>query len=298
MEVVARPSIAQLTTLRLGGFALAEMRLRDLRDFDRLPAALAATGGEPKILGGGSNLLAADGELPVTLVRPLFGEGQSPQLVGEADGKIFIRVGAGTRMPVLLAWCAEHGLSGLEGLTGVPGRLGGAVAMNAGAYGDELAPLLRELTVFTPEQGLHVLPPTGWNTSYRHFSLGSDPAWYVLAEAVLAVAPADPATVRARMRANLQRKKDTQPLDLPTAGCVFKNPPGQSAGKLLDEAGMRGQGKGGLRFTEKHANFLAHEQGGSFQAAAELIKQARHAVARHAGVNLELEIKVWPCLEF
>lgn len=309
MRVLPAPSLASLTTLRIGGLALAEIRLDEPADFDALPGALVRTGGMPVILGGGSNLLIAGGDLPLTLVRPLYGEGKDPVVAGErideqGRQQMLIRVGAGLRMPALLAWCAAHGLTGLEGLVGVPGRVGGAVAMNAGAYGSSLGGVLAGLTVFTPERGLHSLTSDGWTTAYRHFALAEPCAWFAVAEAVLALTPADPAQVRATMAGNLARKKQTQPVMLHTAGCVFRNPEGLSAGKLLDEAGLRGKRRGPVYFTEQHANFLAHDLPAgrpgtdtdeAFAAAADLITEAREAAARTAGINLELEIKVWPC---
>lgn len=165
--------------------------------------------------------------------------------------------------------------------------------MNAGAYGCSLAPLLRELTVFTPAGGLHRVEKEDWTTSYRHFSLIGEPAWFIVAEAVLSLAVKTPAEVRARMAEHIAAKKSTQPIAAHTAGCVFKNPEGRSAGKLLEEAGMKGTGRGGMRFSSMHANFLVNEGNGSCAAALDLIDEAKKKVARATGVNLEMEIKVW-----
>lgn len=304
IRILPSPSLAPLTTLRIGGSALAEIRLETPADCDRLPEVLRRTGGEPRVLGGGSNLLIAGGELPLTLVRPLCGAGEDPVIAeegGEETGRrrVVVRAGAGLRMPALLAWCARKGLSGLEGLAGVPGRVGGAVAMNAGAYGDTLGDRLVGLTVFTPERGAHRLQPGGWSTAYRRFALSEPCAWFAVLEAELALTPGTAEAVRAALRERLARKKATQPVTAHTAGCVFKNPAGLSAGRLLDEAGLRGRRRGPVRFSERHANFLVHDgrTGGAeaFAAAAELMAEARQAVARRAGINLDMEIKVWPC---
>ena len=308
MRVLPSPSLAPLTTLRIGGSALAEIRLESPADFERLPETLARVGGEPRVLGGGSNLLIAEGELPLTLVRPLCGAGQAPVVTAESVDdagrhRVTIRAGAGLRVPALLAWCAEHGLSGLEGLTGVPGRVGGAVAMNAGAYGDAIGDRLSGLTVFTPERGVRSLTPDEWSAGYRRFALHEPCAWFAVLEAELTLISSSGGAVRAVMAERLSRKKNTQPVTLHTAGCVFKNPDGLSAGRLLDEAGLRGKRRGPVYFTELHANFLAHDPArgvqsdakGAFAAAAELVAEAREAVARRAGINLDMEIKVWPC---
>ena len=147
MIILDRPALAPLTTLRLGGFALAEIRLENVDDCLRLPEVLTGIGGAVRVLGGGSNLLVHDGELPFTVLRPLFGaDDAEPEILGEEHGPdgeyVLIRAGSGIRVPHLLSWCVRHDLAGLEGLVGVPGRLGGAVAMNAGAYGSEMKDVL------------------------------------------------------------------------------------------------------------------------------------------------------------
>lgn len=307
MRIIDRPELAPLTTLGLGGRALAEIRLEQPEDCERLPETLSRIGGFVRVLGGGSNLLVHDGDLPFVVLRPLFGatdaEGRAadPVVLGEEEGtegeRVLIRAGAGMRVPHLLSWCARHDLSGLEGLVGVPGRLGGAVAMNAGAYGCSTAPLLRSLDVFTPERGLHTLSGDGWTFRYRHFSLAAPCAWYMSVSAVLSLRKAAPGSVRAAMKENFLHKKNGQPVHEHTAGCVFQNPEGQSAGRLLDQAGMKGRRRGALFFSPLHANFLAHDMKcgmpGRSADALELIEEARSAVLRQFGVELVMEVKEW-----
>ena len=307
MNIIDRPALAPLTTLGLGGRALAEIRLEQPEDCLRLPETLAAVGGCVRILGGGSNLLVHDGDLPFTVLRPLFGardaqgHAAEPEIIGEEEGddgrRLLIRAGAGMRVPRLLAWCAAHDLAGLEGLVGVPGRLGGAVAMNAGAYGCSTAPLLRSLDVYTPEKGLHTLFPDGWKASYRHFSLVEPCAWYMSVSAVLSLRVAEAGSVRASVRENFLRKKSGQPVHEHTAGCVFQNPEGHSAGRLLDEAGMKGRRRGAMYFSPMHANFLVHDMKcgvpGTCADALTLIEEARLAVQKAFGIELALEVKEW-----
>ncbi len=296
MRVIPSPSLAALTTLRLGGNALAAVVLESRDDYGELSRVLDRAEGEIKILGGGSNVLAADGVLPWTLLLARNEDG--PETLAASNGETLLRAGAGLRLPSLLAWCARRGLTGLEGLAGIPGRVGGALAMNAGAYGCEIAPLLRELTIWTPAGGVRTLREGEWEYGYRHFALADGGAdGFVVLEAVLALPQSTETAVRQAMRGNMQKKRATQPLTEHTAGCAFKNPPGLSAGKLLDEAGMRGRRKGQVYFSPKHANFLAHDPagGGSFADALALLDEAREAVARRAGIQLQLEIKVWSC---
>lgn len=312
MNIIDRPALAPLTTLGIGGRALAEIRLDSLDDCLRLPDVLAGAGSFVRVLGGGSNLLVHDGDLPFTVLRPLFGakapDGRpaEPEILGEEDGpdgrRVLIRAGAGMRVPHLLSWCAARDLAGLEGLVGVPGRLGGAVAMNAGAYGCSTAPLMRSLDVFTPEKGLHTLSPEGWKAAYRHFSLVEPCAWYMSVSVTLSLRRAEPGSVRATMKENFLRKKNGQPVHEHTAGCVFQNPEGQSAGRLLDEAGMKGRRRGAMFFSPMHANFLAHDMKcgvpGTCEDALFLIREAQRAVRERFGVELAMEVKEWsscPC---
>ena len=308
MKIIDSPALAGLTTLRLGGTAIAEIRLDSLAACERQPEALSLAGGSAHVLGGGSNLLIHDGDLPITVIRPLMGsrnpEGRpaEPEVRGSEDGPdgkyTLLRVGAGMRVPFLLSWTVKRGLAGLEGLVGVPGRVGGAIAMNAGSYGCSTAPLMRALTVFTPERGLHELSPGGWQAAYRLFRLAEPCSWYMSVSAVLSLRQCDASALRAVMAENFQRKKSGQPVHEHTAGCVFKNPEGESAGRLLDAAGMKGRRKGALYFSEMHANFLAHDTKcgipGRSEDALSLIAEARAAVQERFGVSLEMEVKEWP----
>ncbi|WP_298069053.1 FAD-binding protein [uncultured Mailhella sp.] len=308
MIIEDRPALAPLTTLRLGGRALAAVRLERLEELSRLPETLKRIGGSPHVLGGGSNLLIEDGELPIVVVRPLIGTGDKdePQPLGResehcgTEGNLLFRVDAGMRVPHLLSWCVRHSLAGLEGLVGVPGRVGGAIAMNAGAYGCSVAPLLRSLTVFTPERGVHILRPDGWKSAYRRFCLKEDCSWFMILSAVLALHVSTPPALKSVFRENFRRKKANQPLREHTAGCVFKNPEGDSAGRLLDAAGMKGVRRGAFFFSPVHANFLVHDVRsgilGTSADALALIAEARQRVKERFGVTLDLEVRVWPCL--
>jgi len=184
------------------------------------------------------------------------------------------------------------GLSGLEGLAGIPGTVGGAVAMNAGSYGRETAEVLSRVRLWDAAGGLRWIGPAQWKAQYRGFvPTGCVAPWLVL-EAELVLTVATPEVVRAAIDANLAKKKATQPVSAATCGCVFKNPEGASAGKMLDELGFRGRSLGGVCFSAMHANFLVNEGNGTAKAALELIAMAREAVLGRFGVELELEVKV------
>jgi len=289
-----RSFLSALTTLRVGGRAAAEFRLDGEEELDACGKQISSLGLPVRVLGRGSNILAQDGELPFLLVRPNFR--QDPEILGEEGGKILVRAGATVRLPHLLARCAAWGLSGFEGLAGIPGTVGGAVAMNAGSYGCETVPLLHSLRIWSPSTGLKNIFPGQWEFAYRYFGLTEISSYFFILSARFCLTRSSSNGIREAMRLNYFKKKSTQPVLAWSAGCAFKNPsPELAAGRLLDEAGFRGKRLGGMAFSPMHANFLVNEGKGSASAAFELLTQAREAVQRRSGVNLRLEIKVLSC---
>ena len=189
VRIVASPRMASLTSLHLGGRALALATFESAADLETLPEAADRIGGRVAMLGGGTNILAADGELPVVLVR--CGMDEAPAVIGEDGGLRLVRVGAGVKLPRLLVWCMKHGLSGLEGMAGVPGDVGGAVAGNAGAHGMDMGTVLRSVDVFSPDRGFRTLGREDVRCEYRFFGLkdGGKP-WFAISGIVLALRPA------------------------------------------------------------------------------------------------------------
>jgi UDP-N-acetylmuramate dehydrogenase len=291
LKVLPGPVLAQRTTLRLGGPALAEIHLGSERALDELPGRLEELGGRPLALGHGSNVLAADGPLPVVLLR--VPEGDRPEAVFSSGEETVVRVGAGMGLPVLLSWCARHGLSGLEGLAGIPGGVGGAVAMNAGSFGTDMSRVLERVLLYSPCCGLRWAGRDDVRMGYRFFAPRTADRFFLVLGVELRLTRAEPEAVRAALDVTWARKRASQPLAAASAGCVFKNPEGAApAGRLLDEAGFKGRRLGGMAFSELHANFLVNLGGGTAAQAFELIQAAREAVAARSGVALELEVKV------
>lgn len=294
--VLPDPSLRERTTLRLGGTAIAEVRFDAAADCDGLAKQVERLGGTPKILGYGSNILADDGPLPLVLITPAVMD--APQVVREDAGGVYVRVGAGFRLPRLLGWLCAKGLTGMEGLAGIPGTVGGAVAMNAGSYGCETGERLVSADVFDPAGGLRTVERASMQCGYRHFSVlgqsGAVPVWQVITAAVFRLDRGDRDVIHAAMRTNYRKKKATQPVTAYTAGCVFKNPmQGLSAGKILDDAGFRGKGLGGMRFSIIHANFLENTGTGTSMEAKHLISEAQGVVHASLCMTLELEVKVF-----
>ena len=287
------PSLAERTSIGLGGVALAELRPRGPGCLEKLPELAARIGGRIAPFGRGTDIIAAEGELPLVLVTQTGDWGA--RVIKESKNSALVRVQAGMRLPALLARASALSLSGLEGLCGIPGSVGGAVAMNAGSYGATLGERVRAVGLFSPRLGLVERSADDFAFAYRSFALRDHPDWFLVTEVTLELKKGDKGKIRAAMRATFADKQAGQPVRAKSAGCVFKNPaPGISAGRLLEEAGLKGLRLGRMRFSPLHANFLVNEGGGAFSEAMQLIELAKEKVKRHSGHDLELEVRLWP----
>lgn len=294
MRETASPSLVKLTTLRLGGKAIACLEPENMADIRKLPERVKELGGQPYVIGRGSNILAHDGLLPIVLIKLRT----KPKIEAWArhGDKILIRAGGGVPMAKLLGFCLKNGLSGLEGLVGVPGSVGGATAMNAGSFGDETGSVLHALTVWS-DSGLRLIYQKDTRFSYRALKLRGITGAYVILEAIFALTPREKGVIFNRVNLNFFEKKSRQPLSEWSAGCAFKNPPeGPSAGRLLEEAGFRGYSRGGVGFSSVHANFLINHKNGDASAALDLMREARAKVYERSGITLEPEVRIipWP----
>lgn len=292
MREIAAPDLSRLTTLRLGGKAQAEIILESLDDLAILPQTLKKWGGNPFCIGAGSNLLARDGDLPITLIRPAFGK--KIRILGKKDGKIHVRTDADTPMPRLLRFCLANELSGLEGLCGIPGVAGGACSMNAGSFGVETGDHLVDMLVYQENRTVR-LDADSLQKTYRKINFARNSAFAVILEVTFALTQSLKSVIFTRMNQHFFEKKSRQPLQAWSAGCAFKNPPGEtSAAVLLEKAGFRGKEAGGMAFSQKHANFLINTGKGSAKAAFDLLDKAQDAVKNRFGVTLEPEIIFLP----
>ena len=294
MRELPCPVLAQRTTIRLGGTAIAELVPENEDDVFLLPERLRSLGGEPFVMGAGSNILAQDGELPLVLVRPAMSQG--PEILGEQNDIVLVRAGCAVPMPRLLRFCAANGLSGLEGLVGIPGTVGGAVAMNAGSFGTQTCEKLLSFKALV-DNSLRTVTAADMHYGYRSLKIFETISKFLVLEATFGLTRAPRGGIDNRMSFNFFEKKSRQPVTAKSAGCIFKNPvTGVSAGKLLDQAGFRGKRLGGMAFSELHANFLINEGKGKAEAAMTLIAEAQEAVLKQSGHRLELEVRVvpWP----
>ena len=293
LRVLPGLTFAKRTTLRLGGRSQAEIVVESSDDATGLACELKKHASRPFVLGHGSNLLVMEGELDLAVITLASGEPANVAAVNHPDApKIVARAPGGLMLPRLVAWAAKQGFSGLEGLAGIPGTVGGAVAMNAGSFSRQTADVLTRVHLWDMAEGPRWITPDAWEASYRHFApKGVRTPWLVL-EAELTLTIAGPRAVRATTDETLAQKKAVQPINAATCGCAFKNPPGLSAGKLLDEAGFKGKTLGGMGFSPMHANFLVNNGSGTASQALTLIDEAKASVRARFGVELELEVRV------
>ena len=286
--------LARLTTVRTGGAADFFARPGDE---DHLVAALrwADEEGLPVgVIGSGSNLLIADDGFHGLAIKL---NGGLAEIERDVDRVV---CGGGYRFPSAAAKTAGWGLSGLEFGVNIPGTTGGAVRMNANAYGGQLARVLEWVDVCTAAGGDRRTPDQ-LGFTYRHSNLRPGE---IVARASFHLRPADPDEIRATLAEMRERRREAQPSGIKTFGSTFKNPDdsraeGHSAGQLLEAAGCRGLRHGGARFSEKHANFVENDQGATTADVLELMAEGRRRVHERFGVELEPEVQVlgevlWP----
>ena len=291
MKIVQRPDLKQMSTLKMGGQALAAYFPQDYLGLEALGKIWPELGPDVLILGRGSNILFQDGIRGFSII--VWEKRDDPVVTDGIEGKVMVQVDSGMSLPGLLGWCAKHGLTGLEGLAGIPGRLGGAIAMNAGSYGAETGDALKSVTVWTPDSGILEISRDGFEAGYRKFRLKYMPEPFLILKACFCFEKSDSVTVRSKMNKYYSLKKKSQPILKNTCGCVFKNPDKlEPAGLLLEKAGFRGKTRGGVCFSAQHSNFLVNSGRGGSREALELISEARDAVLGIFGARLELEIKV------
>jgi len=235
------------------------------------------------ILGGGNNTLVRDGGIRGIVLNL---EETFQDLLAEGEE---VKAGAGVRLSRLLAFCSKLGLSGLEPLTGVPGTVGGAVWGNAGAFGGAISDRLTRLRVVTREGQESILERENLDFSYRRSSL---PEGSVVVEATFTLTRGDPQGIRRRIAQLLIQRNRSQPVELRSAGSVFKNPPGDYAGRLVEEVGLKGYRTGDAQVSPKHGNFIVNLGKATAKDVLALVQLMKDQVREKKGVELELEIRV------
>lgn len=281
-ELKVNEPLARYTSWRVGGMARQLYRPTDKQDLATFISQLPEN--EPLLwLGLGSNLLVRDGGFPGTAILTA-GLLQEYEVEGQN-----IRAEAGVYCSKLAKQAAKAGLSGGAFFAGIPGTLGGALAMNAGAHGTETWSLISEVVMLDRHGQFHHRDPNEFGISYRHVEKPYD-EWFISATIALEEGVSEQET--AEIKALLKRRNETQPTNQPCAGSVFRNPDGDFAGRLIESAGLKGLTIGGAAVSEKHANFIVNTGNASAADIETLIQQVQQKVAAHHQVTLQPEVHI------
>jgi UDP-N-acetylmuramate dehydrogenase len=284
VELRPRTALSELTSLGIGG-ATDLLRIGRHDSIPDMLNLLDSNHIPHKFLGGGSNLLVDDGELPwvvLQLVSP------DPDVVLEGN---LAHVDAAADLGRMVTFCAKHDLGGMEGLIGVPGTVGGALRMNAGAYGMQIGSYVREVKLYrAATRKIEILRGHQISFEYRHTSFALDDMML----AVTLELPSKPyKEILESIRICNEKRRSSQPLGQKSAGCIFKNPPGVSAGRMIDELGLKGHSVGDARVSDRHANFFVNAGHASAKDMLALIADVHECVHKAYGVALENEVVVW-----
>lgn len=270
------------TTFRVGGEANVFLQIEREEELAKLIPYLRKVEMPFFILGNGSNLLVSDKGYDGVILQ--LGKGFN----GIRTEGNCVTAQAGALLSQTAKAAQEHGLTGLEFASGIPGSVGGAVVMNAGAYGGEMKQAVRLVRVMDYEGNILELDNATMEFGYRSSAVKNRP--FVVLEAVFSLETGDPAAIAAKMAELARRRREKQPLELPSAGSTFKRPEGYFAGKLIMDAGLCGLSVGGARVSEKHCGFVVNDADASAADISELIKQVQERVWERFGVQLEPEV--------
>lgn len=282
-RVLPGEALARRTTFRIGGPAALWVEIETAEALGRALEILAARELPWRILGGGSNVLAPDAGYSGAVLRLAGG------LAAHAVDGTRIAAGAGASMHALAVAARDAGLSGLESAGTLPGTLGGALAGNAGYAGRSIGELVESVTVLGPGGETTVLPRDAIAFGYRSSSLRGRGA---ILGAALRLAPGDRDAIARAMADFAAERRARQPLSRPSAGCVFRNPPGEAAGGLIERAGAKGWVEGGAAVSGVHANFIVNEGGARAADVRRLIARVRERVRERFGIELALELEI------
>ena len=283
LTILENEPMSRHCSFRIGGACDAMLLPSSIEDVEAVCALLAECGEKPFLMGNGTNLLVTDAPLHRIVLRM----GEEFSRVDPVNGTA-LRAESGATLSRLASFAAARGLAGLEFAHGIPGTLGGAASMNAGAYGGEMKDVVTSVTYLDKDLSLRETDDAGF--SYRH-SRFSDTDCIVLG-AKISLHEDDPDAIRERMRSLAERRRSSQPLDMPSAGSTFKRPAGGYAAALIDEAGLKGYTVGGAQVSEKHAGFVVNRGGACFDDVLRLIEHIRNEVYRVSGIELEPEVKI------
>ncbi|MCY4480953.1 MAG: UDP-N-acetylmuramate dehydrogenase [Rhodospirillales bacterium] len=277
--------LSRTVWFRAGGRADVVFRPADIDDLSHFlsarPADVPVT-----VVGLGSNLLVRDGGVEGVVIR--LRQGFRDVHVRWEGDRALVEVGAGALDVNVARYCRDQGVDGLAFLSGIPGTIGGALRMNAGAYGYELADVVVEARALDRDGAMHALTPDAMGLSYRHSAVPDD---WIFVSAVLTGRRGEPAAIARHMEEINAQREASQPIRARTGGSTFTNPAGHSAWELIDEAGCRGLTRGGAQISEQHCNFIVNAGGATASDIEGLGEEVRRRVEEKTGLSLRWEIR-------
>jgi UDP-N-acetylmuramate dehydrogenase len=286
--------MAQFSSLKVGGPAAAVIEVGDIDELKKLMLWLEGNNVDWRVVGRGSNILVPDNGFDGIIII-LAGdfrsvETLSPTVTRPLPEKVFIRAGGGCPLSKLVSYCISQGLSGLEFGVGIPGSIGGAVVMNAGAWGSEIGSVIDSVFLMNSSGSITSLPKKELGFVYRKWSL---PQGIILLSATFALKPGSRQKIKAACRKYQDMRRSNQPISEPSAGSFFKNPPGESAGRLIEKAGLKGFSIGDAKVSEKHANFIINTGKASAADILNLMRVIQLEVNKRFGIKLEPEVHIF-----
>jgi UDP-N-acetylmuramate dehydrogenase len=279
--------LARHTSFRIGGPADAWIEVESPLELSDLLRRTGTLGVPVFLLGSGTNVLVSD--RGVRGIVATLGAGFGAVEWTVSGGEALVRAGAAVPFKKLVTAAVERGLAGLEFGEGIPGSVGGGLTMNAGAFGGEIGRVVEVLEGVHADGRLARLDRAELAFAYRRLEL---PPGFVITAVCLRLRPGEPGELRERVSSARERRKRSQPLGFPNAGSIFKNPPGAFAGRLLEEAGVKGLSQGGARVSDRHANFIVNQGGARAEDVRALMGRMQARVLERTGIRLEPEVKL------
>ena len=273
----------EITSFKIGGPADLIIYPRGVEDLQLVTTHCRNHGVQYLLLGNGTNLLVSEKGVREPLINLSHGFGE----IRKQGTKVM--VGAGVRLPQLLRFCAANNLSGLEPLAGIPGTVGGGIRMNAGSWGAEIGDLISSLMVMDSAGGIRRMKQGEVGFGYRGINL---PAEEIILQGEFSLHKGEGTEITKKMETSLRKRKETQPLSLPSAGSIFKNPQGIPAGKLIEEVGLKGMRRGDAMVSPLHANFIVNVGAARAKDVLGLIDRIRELVYQEKRTELELEVQI------
>ena len=282
--VLENEPLSKYTTFKIGGPAALMVTVSNAAQLSKLYALCTKLDVNCFVLGNGSNLLVSDDGYDGVVFR-LDGDFKEMSSLDERT----VKCGSAVTLAKLSKFALDHSLSGLEFAWGIPGSVGGAAFMNAGAYGGEMKDVIESVSYIAPDGTIGTKSAQELDLSYRHSVFSDKPG--IITSVTVKLSHGDKTVIRAQMDDFMERRRSKQPLEFPSAGSVFKRPVGFYAGGLIEECGLKGKQIGGAQVSEKHAGFIINKGGATCSDVLELVRYIQDTVRTEKGVELECEIR-------